>query len=144
MWMPSAISASVFLCAFTPYFFKVPLRCSCTAQFRAVCPPKAAKSPSGRTFSMTSGMLHTSDAQTILDILQFLSVSFCFRPLFHHFIHLFMFSPGHLCHKFRRHRDEEDLVSQASRGLHSGDVRVDPGGANFLSPIFDQIALLVG
>mmetsp|Transcript_57060 Transcript_57060/g.128737 ORF Transcript_57060/g.128737 Transcript_57060/m.128737 type:complete len:205 (+) Transcript_57060:333-947(+) len=37
----------------TPYFARVPSWWRAMAQFSAVCPPKAANRPSGRTFSMT-------------------------------------------------------------------------------------------
>mmetsp|Transcript_15667 Transcript_15667/g.37383 ORF Transcript_15667/g.37383 Transcript_15667/m.37383 type:complete len:204 (+) Transcript_15667:1277-1888(+) len=37
-----------------PYFLKTPFLSSCTAQLRAVCPPKVQRMPSGRSFLMTS------------------------------------------------------------------------------------------
>ena len=38
----------------TPYSFNVPLVYNSVPQFRAVCPPKASRMPSGRSFLMIS------------------------------------------------------------------------------------------
>lgn len=66
--------------------------------------PKAAKRPSGRTFSMT----FTGTTMGLREP--------CFTA-----------TASDLCHKLRGDRNEEDLICQALGRLHGGNVWIDPG-----------------
>ena len=50
----SMIASTLVPSTWTPYSLSVPFRYSSVPQFRAVCPPKAKRMPSGRSFLMIS------------------------------------------------------------------------------------------